>query len=233
MVVDLARSSDLLDLPAVHDGDPIGHRQGLVLVVGHVHERRPQLGLDPLQLELHLLAELYVQRSQRLVEQQRCRLVDERAGQRHALLLAAGELSRAPILETLELDDAQNLEHTSAVLLAGNALHLEPERDVVVDRHVREERVLLEHHVDGSSVREDRRDVPSLKDDAPLVRHLEPRNHPQGCRFPAATRAEEREELAIVDRERHIAHGVGLSEALADVLEGDPDAPVRSHPDRV
>ncbi len=159
MLVDLARAAYLLDLPAVHDCDAVGHRKRLVLVVGDVHERRSQLGLDPLQLELHLLTELYVQRTQRFVEQQRGRLVDERAGQRHALLLAAGKLPRAPVLEPLELDDAQDLEHTPAVLLPGNALHLEPERDVVVDRHVREERVLLEHHVDGSSVREDRRDV--------------------------------------------------------------------------
>ena len=89
MVVDLARAPYLLDLPAVHDGDPVGHRKRLVLVVGHVHERRPQLGLNPLQLELHLLAELHVQGAQRLVEQQRGRLVDERAGQSNALLLAA------------------------------------------------------------------------------------------------------------------------------------------------
>ena len=126
MLVDLARAAYLLDLTAVHDGDPVGHRKRLVLVVGDVHERRPQLGLDPLQLELHLLAELHVQRTQRLVEQQRGRLVDERSGQRHALLLAAGELPRAPILEPLELDDAQDLEHPPAVLLPGTRFTLSP-----------------------------------------------------------------------------------------------------------
>ena len=51
--------------------------------------------LDPLQLELHLLAQLQVERAERLVEQQHLRPVDERAGERDPLLLAAGELARA------------------------------------------------------------------------------------------------------------------------------------------
>ena len=230
MLVDLARAAYLLDLTAVHDRDAVGHRKRLVLVVGDVHERRSQLGLDPLQLELHLLAQLHVQRTQRFVEQQCGRLVDERSGQRHALLLAAGKLPRAPVLEPLELDDPQDLEYPPPVFLPRDALHLEPERDVVVDRHVREERVLLEHHVDGSSVREDRRDVPSLKDHTPLVRHFEPGDHPQRRRLSASARAEEREELPLADRERHVAHRIGLSEALADVLERDRNAGVFRHP---
>ena len=118
-----------------------------------VDERRPELVLDALQLELHLLAQLDVERAERLVEQQRGRPVDERARQRDPLLLAAGELPGSPPLEALELDDAQDLEHSLAVLAARDSLHLEPERDVVVDRHVREERVLLEDHVDRPPVR--------------------------------------------------------------------------------
>ncbi len=109
MLVDLARRADLLDPAAVHDRDPVGHRERLVLVVRHVDERRPELVLDPLQLELHLLAQLHVERAERLVEEQRRRPVDERARERDALLLAARELPRAAALEALELDDAQDL----------------------------------------------------------------------------------------------------------------------------
>ena len=46
-------------------------------------------------------------------------MVDERARQRDALLLAARELPRAPVLEPLQLDDAQDLEHAPPVLLRG------------------------------------------------------------------------------------------------------------------
>ena len=49
--------------------------------------------MQPLELELHALAQLEIERTERLVEQEHVRLVDDRAGERHALLLAA---RRAP-----------------------------------------------------------------------------------------------------------------------------------------
>ncbi len=57
----------------------------------------PIVALDPLQLDLHLVAQLLVERAERLVEQQHARLGDERAGERDALLLAAGQLVRMAV----------------------------------------------------------------------------------------------------------------------------------------
>ena len=51
-----------------------------------------ELRLQPLQFDLHLLAQMRVERRQRLVEQQHARLADDGAGKRHALALAAGKL---------------------------------------------------------------------------------------------------------------------------------------------
>ena len=89
-VVDLARISGLLDAAAVHDRDPVGHRERLFLVVRHVDEGRPEGALDALQLQLHLLAQLHVEGAERFVQEQRRRTVDQRSRQRHPLLLAAG-----------------------------------------------------------------------------------------------------------------------------------------------
>ena len=226
MLVDLARAPDLLHLAVVHDGDPVGHRQRLFLVVRHVDERRPELVLDALELELHVLAQLHVERAERLVEEQRGRPVDERARQRDALLLAAGELPRPPALQALEPDDVEELEHPLAALAARHPLQLQPERDVVVDRHVREERVLLEDHVDRPAVRRDGGDVLPLQDDATLVGHLEAGDHPERRRLPAAARAEQREELSVSDRDVDVAHRLGSAEPLADPFEGDGDVAV-------
>jgi len=49
------------------------------------------LALDALELDLHLLAQLQVERSQRLVQEQHARVHDQRPRERHALLLAARE----------------------------------------------------------------------------------------------------------------------------------------------
>ena len=51
--------------------------------------------MDALELDLHLLAQLQVERAERLVEQQHARLEHERTRERDALLLAARELVRA------------------------------------------------------------------------------------------------------------------------------------------
>ena len=96
MIVDLARRAGLDDLAAGHDGDPGRHRERLLLVVGHEHERRADLAMDPRQLGLHLLAELEVEGAERLVEQQHGRPLGQGPGQRDPLLLPAGHLGRQP-----------------------------------------------------------------------------------------------------------------------------------------
>ena len=56
-VVDLRGSTDLLDMTGVHHRDPVAHRQGFLLVVGHVDERDPDLALNSFEFELHDVAE--------------------------------------------------------------------------------------------------------------------------------------------------------------------------------
>ena len=58
---------------------------------------------------LHLLAQLAVERAERLVEQQQPRLEHGGAGQRDALLLAAGELVGQALGHAGELDHVQRL----------------------------------------------------------------------------------------------------------------------------
>ena len=59
--------------------------------------------------DLHLLAQLAVERGHRLVEQQHLRLEHERARERHALPLPAGELVDGALAEAVEADHLQRL----------------------------------------------------------------------------------------------------------------------------
>ena len=108
-VVDLARRADLLDPPVVHDGDAGRHRHRLLLVVRDVDERRADVAVDLRELDLQPLAQLQVERAERLVEQEHGGPVDERPCHRDALLLPARELAGKALAEALEPDERERL----------------------------------------------------------------------------------------------------------------------------
>ena len=78
----------------------------------------PELLLDLLQLDLQLLPQLEVEGAERLVEEQRLRPVDDRAGERDALPLAARELARLAVAVPVEAHHPQRLRSPAAPLLS-------------------------------------------------------------------------------------------------------------------
>ena len=156
-LVDLGRRADLLDPAAVEDGQAVAHRERLLLVVGHVDERDADLLLDGLELDLHLLAELEVERAERLVEEQDARPVDERAGERDPLALAARQLAGLALVVALEADHPERLGDARRPLGLRDLADHQAVGDVVADGHVREQRVVLEDRVDVAIERRDGR----------------------------------------------------------------------------
>ena len=174
MLVDLGRRADLLDLAVVEDRDAVAHRERLFLVVRDVDERDADLLLDPLQLGLHLLAELEVERAERLVEQEHLRAVDDRAGERDPLALAAGELRRLAAAEPAEPHELERLGGALRRARRSDAFDPQPVGDVLADGHVREERVVLEDGVHVPRVRRLRGHVRAFKQDPALVGRSKP-----------------------------------------------------------
>ena len=166
-----------------------------------VEERDADLALDRLQLDLHLLAQLQVERAERLVEQQHRGPVDERPRERDALALAAGELVRARGLAPGQPHQLERLGDARADLVRRDLAALEAERDVALDVEVLEQRVALEHRVDVALERRHLLDRLAVEEDLALGRLLEARDHPQRRRLAAPRRPEQREELAALDRE--------------------------------
>ena len=95
--VDVLRRPDLLQHPFAHHCDAVPHRHRLDLVMGDVHRRDPEPGVQLNQLEPRLDAELRVEVGERLVHQERDRLTHDRARERDTLALPAGELARIPV----------------------------------------------------------------------------------------------------------------------------------------
>ena len=88
------RRADLVDAAGVHEDDAVGHLAREAHLVRDHQQRHAVVGqrLDDAQ---HLADQLGVERRGDLVAQQHGRLHRQRARDRHALLLAAGELVRA------------------------------------------------------------------------------------------------------------------------------------------
>ena len=99
--VDLVRGADLLEDALVEHGDAVPERQRLHLVVGDVDHRRADASVQALELRARLDAELGVEVRERLVEEVDVRVPRERARERDALPLAAGELVRLAVEQRL------------------------------------------------------------------------------------------------------------------------------------
>ena len=147
-LVQALRRVELLQQPPAHDRDAVAHRHRLDLVVRDVHRRDRELPLDARDLGAHLHAQLRVEVRERLVHQEDLRLAHDRASHRHALALAAGELARLAVEVVDEADDARRLLDPPPRLRLRHLPHPQREADVLRDRHVRVERVVLEDHRD-------------------------------------------------------------------------------------
>ena len=114
---------------------------------------------------------------------------------------------------------------TSPTLLrAVRAAHLpDPQRiaDVLADRHVRIERVALEHHRDVAVARLQSRDIALADQDAACRRHFEPGEDAQRRRLAAARGPEQRQERAIRHLQIERVQGGERIECLLDAVVTD------------
>ena len=114
MLVELGRRGDLLHRAPVHHRDAARHRQGFVLVVRHDDEGDADIFLKPGEFEPHLVPQFGVERRKRLIEQQHFRPLHQRAGERHALALAARHLVGLAVGECGQLHHVESLGRPGA-----------------------------------------------------------------------------------------------------------------------
>src|SRR5712691_7852917 len=220
-LIDVARRADLLQPAAAHDRDTIRHGQRLVLVMGDVDGGDADFALQALELDLHVVAKLLVEGAERLVEEEHGGPRDEGPRQGHPLLLAPGELARIARAIGREPDQRERLADAALELPALHPRHAEPEGDVLIDGAMGEERVVLEDHAHAPAMGGDVVDPAPLDEDIARGRIDEPRHRAEGRRLAAARRAQEGEELAGVDGERHAVEGQRLPVALDESAELD------------
>jgi hypothetical protein len=221
MVVQVQRAAGLLDAAVAHHHDLVAHGHGLDLVVRDVDGGGLQALVQLLDLAAHRDAQLGVEVRQRLVEQEHLRIAHDRAAHGHALALAARELARIALQQRLQRQDLGRALHLA---VDGRLVHLgerEREGHVVAHRHVRIQRVVLEHHRDVPLL--GRQVVHAALADADLaaVNLFQPRDHAQQGRLAAARRAHQHRERTIGNVDVHTVKDGDLAETLLDRLNRD------------
>ena len=171
----------------------------LLLVVGDVDEGDAQLLVHLLQLDLHVLAHLEVQRGEGLVQEEHLGLVHDGAGDGDTLLLAAGEGLHVAVLVVGHGHELENLADALVDLLLRHLLQLEAEGDVLIHIQVREQGVALENGVQRTLVRRDAGQLLAVHQDGTFVRLEKARDHPQERGLATARGTEEGEELSAAD----------------------------------
>ena len=216
IVIEADGAALLLDAPLAQHDDLVGERHRLDLVVRHVDHGGAEILVQLGDLDAHLHAQLGVEVRQRLVEQERLGLAHDGAADGDALALPAGQLPRLAVHQLLQLQHACGFFDPLGHLGPRHAAHAQAEAEIFLDRHVRIERIGLEHHGDAAFARIEIGDVLAADEDLAGGRLLEAGNRAQQRRFPAAGRADEDDEFAIADIEVDIGDDLNGAEALVD-----------------
>src|SRR3546814_1936731 len=119
-----------------------------LLVGSYVDRGGVEAALQTLDLQAHLHSELCVEIGQRLVEEKSRRLAHDGAAHGDPLALPAGKLARPALKKILQLENLRRLADTPIDLRQRLAGNLQAIGHGVVNRHMRVERIVLEHHGD-------------------------------------------------------------------------------------
>ena len=176
--------------------------------------------VQPGDLDAHLHAQRRVEVGERLVEQEHLGLAHDRAADGDALALAAGELPWAcGRSSVLELQDARPPRRPCASRSVLRRAGERAARSAMLsrDRHVRIERVGLEHHGDAALGRRHVVDaLPSISR-SPAVISSSPAIMRSSVDLPQPDGPTKTHELAVVDLEVDALDDLDVAEALADV----------------
>ena len=173
----------------------------------NVDERGAQLLVQLDDLGAHRGTQLGVQVGKGLVEQEHGRVTHHGAAQGNTLALAAGQSLRLAVEQMLDVQHAGGFTHALVDLVLRGLAQLKAESHVLVNRHVRIQSIVLEHHRDiavlrGNVIHQAVTDVQLALGDL-----LQAGDHAQRGGFTAAGRADENDKLFVFDLKVEIGNG--------------------------
>ena len=203
VVIDILRFADLLHHAGLHNDNHVGNGHGFFLVVRDENGGNLRFLLDAADFLARLQAQAGVKVGQRLVQQQDAGHLHQRAGDSDALLLTAGKLAGLALQQFFNLHQSgglmRTLQHGFLGHLVLAAEVLQREEDVLLDRQMGIERVILEHQTNATVFRGQIGHIVLPEEDFAAGWLLQTANHVQRRAFAAAGRAKKTNQLSIRD----------------------------------
>src|SRR5918995_206949 len=244
VVEDLVERALLDDPAGIHDGDPVSDVGHHAEVVGHQDDRRASLVTQLAHALEYLRLDRHVERRGGLVRDQDGRVAGQGERDHHALPHAARELERIvvdPLARPRDSDLLQQLHRPLACLLVGQRLVLlDLLDDLVPDLHHRVQRRhrVLEDHRDLGSAHAPQLILGGVDQLRALVvrgplevrvrRARQAHDRHRGDRLAGPRLADNRDDLAGPDRQRHALHRLHHT-----LLRGEGDAQVVHRQERL
>src|ERR1700751_6161974 len=146
-------------------------------------------------------------------------MANDGAAERHALALPAEKLPGLAAKIIADAEDVGGLIDTLANLAAVDFAHFQAEGHVVVDAHVRIERVILKHHGDVAVHGRQLVDHGIADEDLTRADRLQARHHAQRRGLAAARRADQDYEFLVADFKVDVFDGVKVVIKLVEVAD--------------
>jgi hypothetical protein len=118
----------------------------------------------------------------------------------------------------VEVHELEHPRHALRDLRRRHVARAQAVSDVAADGQIRKDRVVLEHHAGVAPVRGQRVDALAAEADGARLNVAKARDHAQQRRLAAARRPEQREEFAVANLERDIAHRVHIAERAGNAF---------------
>ena len=183
----------------------------------------PGLIVDFAQPAAKLAANLGIQRAEGLVEQKQARLNGQRAGQRHALTLTAGELCRVATLQAIELDQTQQFQDPRPDLALARPARARPrcqaEGDIVEDAQVAKQCIVLEDEADIALLDGEPEGILAAEHDTAIGRKIEAGQNAQERGLAGAGRPQKCDQFTGADLQGNPVQRSRQTELAFDILD--------------
>ncbi len=157
---------------------------------------------------LHGFAQALVERAERLVHQHDAGLEHERARERTRCCCPPESLRGTPVRQMRQLDHLERALHARLLFGAAHVPHGKWKRDVLRNRQMRKERVVLKHHADVAPMRRLVVEPPSVEAYLAVRGRFESREHHERGRLARTGRTQQRQEFSLVHVEIQVVDDV-------------------------